>query len=95
MSSVGFELTIPELELAKTVNALGGPYTYDSDSRVRLGSGSNVPKSSVCGSPRSYVYGEINPSPAPRRARVVRVWAALDRAATATGSNYYCTEKYW
>jgi hypothetical protein len=27
-----------------------GPYTYESTSRVRLGSGSNEPNSSVCGS---------------------------------------------
>jgi hypothetical protein len=52
---------------------LGGPYTYESGSRVQLGSGSNEPNSSVCWSPCSYVCGEINPSPAPRRARLVRV----------------------
>jgi hypothetical protein len=60
-----------------TAAALGGPYTYESGSGVRLVSGSSEPNSSMCGSPRSYVCGEINPSPAPRRARLVRVWAAL------------------
>jgi hypothetical protein len=39
---------------------------YESGSRIQLGSGSNEPNSSLCGSPRSYVCGEINPSPAPR-----------------------------
>jgi hypothetical protein len=57
---------------------LRGPYTYESGSRVRHGSGSSESNSSECGSPRSYVCGEINPSPAPRRARLVRVWAALE-----------------
>jgi hypothetical protein len=40
----------------------GGPYTNESGSWVRLGLGSNEPNSSVCGSPRSYVCREINPS---------------------------------
>jgi hypothetical protein len=35
--------------------------------------------SSVCGSPRSYMCGEINPRQAPRRARLVRVWATFVR----------------
>jgi hypothetical protein len=34
-------------------NALRCPYTYESGSRVRLGSGSNEPNSSVCGAPRA------------------------------------------
>jgi hypothetical protein len=55
-------------EWSKAVGELGGPYTYESGSRVRLGSGSHEPNSSVCGAPRSYGCGEINPSPAPRRA---------------------------
>jgi hypothetical protein len=37
MSQVGFEPIITVFERAKTVHALGGPYTYASGSRVRLG----------------------------------------------------------
>jgi hypothetical protein len=54
--------------LTEDTLSVRGPYTYESGSRVRLGSGSNEPNSSVCGSPLSYVCNELNPSPAPRRA---------------------------
>ena len=52
--------------------ALRCPYTYESGSRVRLGSGSNESNSSVCGESRagihSCVCGEIYPSLAPSQA---------------------------
>jgi hypothetical protein len=37
MPPVGFEPTVLVYKLAKTVYALGGPYTYESGLRVRLG----------------------------------------------------------
>jgi hypothetical protein len=52
MSPVGFECTIPESERLQT-HALRCPYTYDSGSRVRLGSGSNESYLSVCGVSRA------------------------------------------
>jgi hypothetical protein len=42
-------------------SVLRGPYTYESGSRVRLGSGSSEPNSPVCESPRSSGCGDINP----------------------------------
>jgi hypothetical protein len=62
---LGFEPTTPAFERAKTVHALRGPYTYESGSRVRLGSGSNEPNSSVCGSPRAGLGRVQRGSPEP------------------------------
>jgi hypothetical protein len=72
MPWVGFESTIPASGRGKTVHALRCPYTYESGSRVRLGSarlGVQWAKLvSVWGANlgvRSCVCGEIYPSPAP------------------------------
>jgi hypothetical protein len=50
MPQVRFKNTIPAFERTKRVHDLRGPYTWESGWRVRLGSFSNKPNSSVCGS---------------------------------------------
>jgi hypothetical protein len=70
IEKLGLEMWAPRSTLTQT------------DYNKRLGHLQNFSKisflnSSVCGSPRSYVCGEINPSPAPRRAGLALVWAAL------------------
>jgi hypothetical protein len=54
------------------------PYTYESGSRVRLGSGSSEPNSSVCGAPRA---GLASP---PARYWLVRVWVMPSQARVST-----------
>jgi hypothetical protein len=67
---------------------LRGPYTYESGSRVQLGSGSNEPYSYACGSQswesaHAFVVKLIRArlSSQARRAGLVRVWAPLDNLA--------------
>ena len=71
---------------------LRGPYTYESGSRVRLGSGSNEPNSSMCGSPRAGLGRVQRGSPGPSvglgsataRYWFVRVWAVPSQTRVST-----------
>jgi hypothetical protein len=72
MPSVGFDPTISTGERPQTY-ALRCPYTYESGSRVRLGSGSNESNSSVCGVSLMRVWWNI--SEPGFRVKLVRVWS--------------------
>jgi hypothetical protein len=72
-------------ERAKTVHALGGPYTYESGSarsRARINFTTHV---SAWRPTHGRVWLIGTRAESDSRARLVRVWAPLDRAATVLG----------